>query len=83
MSPWRKWWADLASTRIQLTYLVVGLFSWTIIKGIRLAANVQDVAILLGTLTPVFAGVIAWHLTGKWMDIRANGHRPVEQKPPP
>lgn len=76
MSWWRKWAADLSSTRIQLTYLIVGLFAATIVKGIRLASTVQDVAILLGTLTPVFVAVVGWHLGGKWMDIKQNGGTP-------
>jgi hypothetical protein len=76
VTPWAKWRTDFSSTRIQLTYLVVGLFVATILRGLSLAASVADITALLSALTPAFMATLAYHMTGKWIDARANGKEP-------
>jgi hypothetical protein len=71
---WKKWVDDLSSTRIQLTYLVAGLFSSAVIQGIRMIHNVSDAVQMVTVLTVPFIGVLGYHLTGKWMDAKQNGN---------
>ena len=71
---WRKFVSDLSSTRIQLTYLVAGLFAYATIKGIGLVRDVPGAVAMVGVLIGPFLGVLTYHLTGKWMEARQNGN---------
>ena len=68
---WKKFLADLSSTRIQLTYLVSGLFSAVVIKGLLLVTSVADAVALGAMLTTPFIAVLTYHMAGKYIEVTA------------
>jgi len=65
---WTKFLADLSSTRIQITYAVVGSYLALLIKGLLIAHSVSDLVALLNVAWPGMAVVLATYLGGKHIE---------------
>lgn len=61
MSPWRKWFEDLSSTKTQAGYAGMLLGIAIITRGLWLAKTAQDVATLASASWPIVATLLtAW-----------------------
>lgn len=86
MTPWGKWRADFASTRVQLTYAVA--FVWclvmlgaflTVYKAMGLMtkttdalAVLQGIAAVLGAASAAFIATVGAWFAGKWLAQNTN-----------
>lgn len=66
----RKFVADLFSTRIQITYLVVGTYMYVTLRTASMMRTVEDGVALLNALWPGVGLVLATYFAGKVVDRR-------------
>jgi hypothetical protein len=81
MSPWRKWLADFASTRVQITYAVAAVWcllmasaslaSWKAVQLMRAAPEalpvLQGIAAVISAASAAFLAVVGAWFAGKWL----------------
>lgn len=72
---WRKSLGDLASTRIQATYLFLGIAAAITIKGLLLARTVTDIATLLTASWPLMLLILGNYFGDKVLTyLKERGH---------
>lgn len=73
LTAWGKWLRDLSGTRQQITLVVILLWAWIVLRGIRHIASAQDAVGLLQAITPVVIATVGAWFGGKWL--MENYHR--------
>lgn len=64
---WAKWLADLASTRVQIVVIVLGLYAWGWVDLLVRPHGPEHVVDLLKAATPVaLGGLLAWAGVKVW-----------------
>lgn len=69
----RKFFSDLWSTRIQMTYALVGVYVWAVARTIQLARTSADLISLVKAMWPVMALVLGAYFGHKVL-VSLNGN---------
>lgn len=73
---WLKFLSDASSTRIQITYAVVGTYVALMVKGIIISTTVPDVVAVLNAAWPGVGLVLLNYFGGRVLEAR-NGKEPT------
>lgn len=70
MQDWHKFFRDLSSTRIQITYWIMVLVTLVVVKAAAMVKTAADGAALLQVMWPLVMLVLGAYIGGKAIDAK-------------
>lgn len=78
MSDWGKFFRDLSSTRIQITYWIMVLVTLVVLKALSLVKTPQDGVALLNVMWPLVMLVLGAYVGGAAINAQSVKNGPTQ-----